>query len=145
MATSFSWVFCHHKLVTIGVNKHFLHKWHHVSCIITSSIIPSLSILNIDKLWGGGWQPCHVFSKQRCVTVHVHVRLCKATTKTQSAFDFKPVLWKWLEMFSWTEYLELFDQMTIRQLKPFEWMAIFFKHTCRTLAVWMTDHIFILY
>ena len=30
----------------------FLHKWHHVPCVMTSSIIPSLSTLNICKCWG---------------------------------------------------------------------------------------------
>ena len=30
----------------------FLHKWRHVSCIMTSSIIPSLSILNIWRCGG---------------------------------------------------------------------------------------------
>ena len=30
----------------------FLHKWRHVSCIMTSSIIPSLSILNIWRCRG---------------------------------------------------------------------------------------------
>ena len=30
----------------------FLHKWHHVPCVISSSIIPSISTLNIWKCWG---------------------------------------------------------------------------------------------
>ena len=29
----------------------FLHKWRHVPCVMTSSIIPSLSTLNICKRW----------------------------------------------------------------------------------------------
>ena len=32
---------------SIGVNEHFWHKWHHLSCDMTSSIISSLSVLNI--------------------------------------------------------------------------------------------------
>ena len=36
----------------IGVKECFLHKWHHVPCIMTSSIVLSLSTLNICKCWG---------------------------------------------------------------------------------------------
>lgn len=55
-ATSLSHVLCYHQFVMIGVKKYFLHKWHHVLCIITSSIIPSSSIL-ITR-WRDLWQPC---------------------------------------------------------------------------------------
>ena len=37
---------------SIEINEHFWHKWRHLSCDMTSSIIPSLSILNI--WWCGG-------------------------------------------------------------------------------------------
>ena len=33
--------------MTIGVNEYFLHKWCHDPCIMTSCIIPCLSVLNI--------------------------------------------------------------------------------------------------
>ena len=36
----------------IGINVHFWHKWRHLLCNMTSSIISSLSILNI--WWHGG-------------------------------------------------------------------------------------------
>ena len=49
--TSFSRVLRHRKFVAIGVNRYFLHKWHHAPCVMTSSIIPLLSILNI---WSRG-------------------------------------------------------------------------------------------
>ena len=38
-------------------HKYFLHKWHHTLCNMTSSIIPSLSILNIWQLIFNSWQP----------------------------------------------------------------------------------------
>ena len=40
-------VLCHRKFVAIRVNEYFLHKWRHVPCVLTSSIIPSLSSLSI--------------------------------------------------------------------------------------------------
>ena len=43
--------------VTIGVNRYFLHKWHHVPFIMMSSSIPSLSILNNLFEDMGDWQP----------------------------------------------------------------------------------------
>ena len=46
---------------TIGMNECFLHKLRHVPCIVTSSIIPSLSTLNICKCWG--------LTALRCITV----------------------------------------------------------------------------
>ena len=46
LTMSFSQVLCHRKFVTIWVNDYFLHKWCHVPCIMTSSIIPFPSILN---------------------------------------------------------------------------------------------------
>ena len=38
-------------------HKCFLHKWLHTLCNMTSSIIPSLSILNIWQLRFNSWQP----------------------------------------------------------------------------------------
>ena len=40
--------------LSIGINKHFLHKWLHLSCDMTSSIIFSLSVLNIWCCGGEG-------------------------------------------------------------------------------------------
>ena len=40
---------------SIRVNEHFWHKLRHLSCYMTSSIFPSLSILNIYDV--GGSQP----------------------------------------------------------------------------------------
>ena len=39
---------------SIGISEHFWHKWGHLSCDMTSSIISPLSILNI--WWRGCWQ-----------------------------------------------------------------------------------------
>ena len=39
-ANIFLYVLCHHKFVTIGVNKCFLLKWQHVLCAMMPSIIP---------------------------------------------------------------------------------------------------------
>ena len=44
--TSFSCNLHHCKFVMIRVNEYFLHQQHHVACVMTSSIIPSLSVLN---------------------------------------------------------------------------------------------------
>ena len=52
--TSLLHVLCHRKFVTVRMDKYFLHKWHHVPCIMTSPIIPFLSILNIWRWRGGG-------------------------------------------------------------------------------------------
>ena len=41
--------------LAIRVNEYLLYKWCHLLCVMTSSVIPSLSILNIWRCWG--WQP----------------------------------------------------------------------------------------
>ena len=56
--TSFSYILSHSLFVMIRVKEHFLHTWRHVPCVMTSSIIPSLSIFHIWRR-GGFWQPCH--------------------------------------------------------------------------------------
>ena len=44
--------------VSIGINKHFWSKWCHLSCSMTSSIIPYLSVINIWWCRGGQPWPC---------------------------------------------------------------------------------------
>ena len=56
--TSFLHVLCHSKFVMIRVKEHFLHTRRHVPCVMTSSVIPSLSIFNIWRR-GGFRQLCH--------------------------------------------------------------------------------------
>ena len=72
LTMSFSRVLCHHKFVTIWVNEYFLHKWCHVPCIMTSSIIPFPSILNIWRCGGFTALPlyqvhCHWTCVQNCI------------------------------------------------------------------------------
>ena len=63
--TSFSRVLCHHEFVMIG---YFFHKWCHQQCMMTSSFIPSLSILNIWRcggltaLWSAQIKECFTLS-----------------------------------------------------------------------------------
>ena len=48
--TSFSRILSYSLFVMIRVKEHFLHTWCHVPCIMTSSIIPSLSILIFEDV-----------------------------------------------------------------------------------------------
>ena len=45
-------IICHRKFVMIEIKEYFLPKWSYVLCIMMSSIIPSLSILQYLKTWG---------------------------------------------------------------------------------------------
>ena len=54
MPTISCWrVLCQHQFVTIAVNEYFLHKRHHMPCVMTSSI-PSLEIFSTIEDMGGG-------------------------------------------------------------------------------------------
>ena len=78
--TPFSRILCHHKFVMIG---YFFHKWCHQQCIMTSSFIRSLSILNIWRcggltaLWRAQIKDCFTWSLTAinwqlldCIVIH---------------------------------------------------------------------------
>ena len=58
--TLFLCILCHRKFVTINREPRSLNVWYnwcYATCVITSPIISTLSILNNWRL--GGWQPCN--------------------------------------------------------------------------------------